>query len=279
MRLKPRYNPEVNDWWLCDDGRYNYSFIDQDRLRCSTVLSAAGRDQIPMNDGIQRLAEQLRQIPAGQTLLLLSADSSNEEIYAARRLFQDSLGCHCRLPDIGIFSGDQDDFLIREDKHPNTTGVMRIFGWQRDDLLPMDKLTEVLEKENIKLLLVNRHNLPEETLARLDQLECRLVYLGTNGTPTAEAAYLTLPLASFAEKEGTFTNGDGRVQKFNQAFPPLGDAAPEWEIYGKLAERLAFDHAFGSVVAVFDQLSSDISFFQKMKYQEIAAFGELGAHE
>jgi predicted molibdopterin-dependent oxidoreductase YjgC len=86
-------------------------------------------------------------------------------------------------------------------------------------------------------------------------------------------------VATFAEKEGTFTNGDGRVQKFYQAFPPLGEAAPEWEIYGKLSERLAFDHAFGSVIAVFDQLSAGISFFSRMKYQEIAAFGELGAHE
>lgn len=277
MRLKPRYNPEVNDWWLCDDGRYNYAFIDRDRLRQCTVLAASGREQLYLQEGVRRLAELLRQTPPHQTLLLLSAHSTNEEVYAARRLFQQALGGHCRLPDEGIFTGDQDDLLIREDKHPNTGGVLRIFGWQTSDLLPMADLAEFVARNDIKVLLVNRHDLPAEFLGRLDQLECRLVYLGTNKTPAAEAAYLTFPLATFAEKDGTFTNCDGRVQRFHAAFPPLGEAAPEWEIYHRLAEQLELDLSFPSASAVFAQLSGQTAFFQKLAFEEIGACGELGA--
>ncbi|MBN2433100.1 MAG: (2Fe-2S)-binding protein [Acidobacteria bacterium] len=277
MRLKPRYNPEVNKWWLCDDGRYNYRFIDQGRLRHCSVLSPTGREQLYLDEGLRRLAELLRQTPPRQTLLLLSAHSSNEEAFAARRLFDQSLGCLCKLPDEGVFTGDQDDFLIREDKHPNTNGVLRIFGWQTSDLLPMADLLDFVAQKNIKVLLVNRHELSADILGQLDQLECRLVYLGTNVTPAAEAAYLAVPLATFAEKEGTFTNCDGRVQKFSPAFLALGDAAPEWEIYSRLAQHLGLEQAFPSAAEVFEQLRTGNPFFQKLEFHEIGAFGELGA--
>jgi formate dehydrogenase alpha subunit len=56
---------------------------------------------------------------------------------------------------------------------------------------------------------------------------------------TAERAHVFLPAAAFAEKEGTFTNSERRVQRVRAALPPPGDARPDWWITAELARRIA----------------------------------------
>ena len=80
---------------------------------------------------------------------------------------------------------------------------------------------------------------------------------------TAEIADVVLPAASFAEKEGTFTNSERRVQRVRQVIPPLGQSRPDWEIVQDLAKRIAarlglsprgFDHP--SAASIFDEMTS-----------------------
>jgi predicted molibdopterin-dependent oxidoreductase YjgC len=56
---------------------------------------------------------------------------------------------------------------------------------------------------------------------------------------TAQMAHVVLPAASFAEKEGTFTNSERRVQRVRQAIPPVGQSRPDWDIISDLARRMA----------------------------------------
>lgn len=55
---------------------------------------------------------------------------------------------------------------------------------------------------------------------------------------TTEYADVILPAVSFAEKDGTFTNSDRRVQRVRQALPPAGDSRPDWQIICDLATRM-----------------------------------------
>src|SRR5262249_57185181 len=55
---------------------------------------------------------------------------------------------------------------------------------------------------------------------------------------TAERAHVFLPAAAFAEKEGTFTNSERRVQRVRAVLPPPGQAKPDWWITAELANRL-----------------------------------------
>ena len=57
-------------------------------------------------------------------------------------------------------------------------------------------------------------------------------------TPTAQQADVVLPAASFAEKEGTFTNGEGRVQRVRRAVEPVGEARADWGDPQAVAGRL-----------------------------------------
>src|SRR5436190_16959708 len=56
---------------------------------------------------------------------------------------------------------------------------------------------------------------------------------------TAERAHVFLPAAAFAEKEGTFTNSERRVQRVRTVLPPPGQAKPDWWITAELAKRVA----------------------------------------
>jgi len=279
MRLKPRYNPEVNDYWICDDGRYNYGFIDANRIRYSTIGSSRSQKQVYLRDALDHLADLVRKTISNKTLYLLSAHSSNEELFAARKLFQEELKCACVFPDTDVHTGDKDDFLIQEDKHPNTKGVKEIFSIQDKAFISTDSLAKTIEDRSIRLLLVNRHELPEETLSRIRERGCRIVYFGTNETMTAQWASLTIPVAVYAEKEGTFTNFQGRIQQFSLAVPSSGESLPEWAIYDRLAKLLDLELEFDSTTSVFNQLSREIPFFKNLQFQDLGPNGVLGPHE
>jgi len=75
----------------------------------------------------------------------------------------------------------------------------------------------------------------EKALAQLDLIVVQDLFLHE----TAEHAHVFLPAAAFAEKEGTFTNSERRVQRVRQALPPPGEARPDWWIAGELAKRVA----------------------------------------
>ncbi|TAK32753.1 MAG: 4Fe-4S dicluster domain-containing protein [Chloroflexota bacterium] len=66
-----------------------------------------------------------------------------------------------------------------------------------------------------------------------------LVVIDVTATPTAQLADVVLPGVSFAEKAGTFTSTERRVQKLRPAIDPIGDARPEWWVLGQLGKRLA----------------------------------------
>jgi len=74
----------------------------------------------------------------------------------------------------------------------------------------------------------------EEALRHLDFLVVQDIFM----TETAHLADLVLPGTSFAEKEGTFTGTDRRLQRVRQGIPPLGDARADWEIICQVARRV-----------------------------------------
>ncbi len=73
-----------------------------------------------------------------------------------------------------------------------------------------------------------------QALARLDVLVVQDIFL----SETAEFAHVVLPAASFAEKDGTFTNTERRVQRVRKAIEPIGDSRPDWWIVCQVAQRL-----------------------------------------
>lgn len=82
-----------------------------------------------------------------------------------------------------------------------------------------------------------------EALARLDFLVVQDIFL----SETAEFAHVVLPASSFAEKDGTFTNTERRVQRVRKVIEPIGNSKPDWWITCQIAKRLGakgFDYSY-----------------------------------
>jgi NADH-quinone oxidoreductase chain G len=92
----------------------------------------------------------------------------------------------------------------------------------------------------------------EKTLGKLALLVVQDMFL----TPTAKLAHVVLPGTSFAEKEGTFTNVERRIQKLTPAFDPLGGSKPDWYVICMLAQVLGYDFSYDSPAQIFQELTS-----------------------
>ena len=104
-----------------------------------------------------------------------------------------------------------------------------------------------------------------EALGKLDFLVVQDIFL----TETAELADVVLPSAAFAEKEGTFTNCDGRTQKFNQVLDPIGDSRPEWQILAEIGRGLGMATIYDRTSEIFSALTAESEKFKGMTYEKI----------
>jgi formate dehydrogenase alpha subunit len=90
----------------------------------------------------------------------------------------------------------------------------------------------------------------KEALESLEFLVVQDMYL----TETAKLATVVLPAASFAEKEGTFTNFEGRVQKINKVIEPVGDCMADWHILTRLANKMGSPMKYTSPQQVMNEI-------------------------
>ena len=91
----------------------------------------------------------------------------------------------------------------------------------------------------------------EEQLKKLNFLAVSDIFM----SETAMLADVVLPACSFAEKEGTFTATDRRVQRVRKAIDPLGDSRPDWWIIQELSERLGYERRFNDPSEIMDELA------------------------
>lgn len=117
------------------------------------------------------------------------------------------------------------------------------------------------EKGNLKALYVMGENPlrslphPEYVLKALRSLEF-LVVQDILDTETTRLANVILPGAAFSEKQGSFTNMEGRIQSFEPVVPPRGDAKPDWEILDLLGRKLGFHERHKSIDHIRDEIRS-----------------------
>jgi len=94
-------------------------------------------------------------------------------------------------------------------------------------------------------------------------------------TETAQLADVVLPAACFAEKEGTFTNSERRVQLVRKAVPARGGALSDWEIIMKLANRMGYPCHYTKARDIFDEMTTLTPSYAGISYERIAKHGGL----
>jgi formate dehydrogenase alpha subunit len=92
-------------------------------------------------------------------------------------------------------------------------------------------------------------------------------------TETTELADVVLPGASFAEKDGTFSNSERRVQRLRVATEPPGEAKPDWEIPTLIATAMGYPMHYDSAADIMKEMSSLMPVFGGISYERIEEGG------
>ena len=280
MRLKPRFNKYVNQWWMCDEGRYSYKFIDEPtRLVQPQIKKSNEFEPLHWNDAIREVVSRLMEAKKARlnsVVVIASPQLTNEDLFLMRKLFGfdlDLLQIDFRVPDRNATAGDS--FLLQADRNPNTRGAEAILLEEGGFSLP--QLIGSPGNQGFELLYVCEQDLTAklgEDQARkfINQFEF-VIYQGSNENATSSLANLVLPAATYAEVEGTFTNFEGRVQKIIPAVEPLGESLPPWQIMNSLARASGFDYSYDSAEEVFEELAQSVVEFDGLTYQKIGDQG------
>ena len=276
-RLKPRFNAEVNRWWMCDEGRYGFHGID-DESRLTAPLRREGEKTLDVSwdEAITAAAVALGRYRPEQIAVLASPQLSNEDLFVLRELL-DHAGITTvdyRVPPRR--PGYEDDFLIRADKNPNSRGA-ELLGLGRASAAD---ILGAARQGRLKCLWVLHHDLLEAAWPEGDVLDAllgveTLIFQGTNANSVSRLAHLTLPAAAYPEREGTYTNFQGRVQRFRTAFAPLGSALPDWEIIGRLAQATRELPRRSRAEECFRALAGAVPAFHGMTYRSVGDGGQM----
>ena len=106
----------------------------------------------------------------------------------------------------------------------------------------------------------------------LDKLDF-LVVQDISLTQTAKLADVVLPGASFAEKDGTFTNVERRLQKLKKAFEPLGNSKADWQIVSLLSQTMGYEFDYLSAKEIFNEIAKVSPIYENMSYEKIGDTG------
>ncbi len=222
FRLRPRDNPEVNTFWMCDDGMLSYREVHEQRLLGPTQSKRDGAARIPdqrlYTEPDVVLAEAIADVIKRDASLAFVANAalSTEDNTALLRLAK-ALG-HSRVYLAGRPAWEGDDILRNPDHNPNRAGVQAAASELEMVLVDAAELVNSATHFGGVLWLGTEHAVD---VAELRQATSALWVLGTHQGELAAAADLALPVLSWAEQSGTYTNAKGTAQSFSAVIPPV----------------------------------------------------------
>lgn len=253
-RLKPRYNPQVNDWWMCDEGRFGWKYVDDPR-RVSRPAVRRGRQLEPVHwaDVPQvvrlRLQEAVRRHGGGKVAVVLSPMMSCEEAWLLVRLVREL------APDASLVLGyvpmvggeecfpvgttpERARFVIRPEKCPNRRGVELIIKRAGPPNLDLEQFVAAAGSGRVMAAWIvggyPHEWASKELMSAAGKLDLLIVQEIISGALT-ELANVVLPACSWAERDGSFINHAGRLQAFDRAVRPPAGAQPDGQYLFELA--------------------------------------------
>jgi len=226
-RTKPRYSAEVNRWWMCDDGRYDFRDL-QGADRCHQAL--VNSTPIPLKEAYSAIAKILKAVSRDEVILLVSAQMSNENLFAAKALAE-------ALGEVQVFGTARPDWkedkvLKSADRNPNSRGLQEIFG---QALAGAADLEQRLSSGTAKVALCLDEKTTNPSVS--DSVDT-VIALAHRGAGFAARANVVLPMAAWCEIDGSFLNKDGQVGRFHPAVAPPGDAMPGWALLQGIAQAM-----------------------------------------
>lgn len=304
LRLHPRKNDDVNSVWMCDHGRLNtWKYVnDETRLKAPKIRKDGSLVAVGWDEAFATVASALKSFNASQIAVLGSAFATNEDNYLMVRFAKEVLGTR-NIDFARRMAGEDDAVLIRADKTPNTAGAVAVGVRPGEGGLNFDQIISAIKEGKIKAL----YSLEDDIASipgikeALEKLEFFAVH-SSNHNDTTALAHVIFAASTYAEKGGTWTNFQHRVQRIRPAVTtleqdraadnfemsrwdkfashndrwgkgPRRDARPSWKIVAGLAGAMGTRYKYNFVDEVFNEMSHKIEKFKSLSYLKIGTKG------
>ena len=274
-RMKPRINLEVNGHWICDYGRSRYEWLNRgDRLEVP-VMNAEGRNTaMSWTTALEALKVRIGALGKSSVKAVVSPFWSNEDLGAVSRLVETLGGGSivfrsARAEEEVVLQG-YEGLARRKALAPNGHGAELLGCTRVGDDLGQGGLEDLMDHEGVVLVLGDALDDQPEDFAPNAGL---VLYLGAYTSSALASVDFQLPVTTFAEQEGTFTNHAGRVQRFWPALSGAGGARPAWLVLGALVGALQGEDGPNTAEKAFDLVAQAIKSYKGLDYETIGAQG------
>ncbi|MEX0994523.1 MAG: molybdopterin-dependent oxidoreductase, partial [Balneolaceae bacterium] len=299
LRITPRYNPYVNDYWMPDEGRMHYTTFNENRVSRPSIRIENDREQIKTswNNAFETFTEQIELFERNEILVIGSPHASVEENYILNK-FSNLMGLANPTFTPHIVEGAGDGFLLTDDQAPNTLGA-ELIGIEKTTGNHLKKL--VSSRKFRMVILLSDHLIDRNILSREDLHDKYSVIFATNESETTRNSDLVIPITTAVEHAASYINVDGRIQR---TFPAKEtqytnrrlnlemsegrldrygtsfdnwvseenkvDCLPLWDVMHLLAEKLGLDITYdGEAREIMNEISDKYPVFKNVSYQRM----------
>lgn len=298
LRLEPRPNPNVNDFWMCDEGRLTaYPPVNADnRISGAMQKSSDGHTNVELSAAINVIATALKKYKSDEIVFIASAYATLEDNFVFAE-FAKAKG----IKTIGYFThehGEDGKLLVKSDKTPNAYGL-KLLGIQEFGIDFLNNLFHNKYKAVYSLEddFINRYHIAN----MFDGVEFFAAH-ATNMNTTAHRADIILPASTWAEKEGVFINQGGwinllkpavattqtvrgfdhlnqsRLDKYGTPFDRWAqgekvDARESWRLTQMVASELGKKTDYRYTEDVFEAIAATSNSFLGISYDSLGSLG------
>ncbi len=279
-RITPRYNPHVNDFWMCDIGRFQYLWVEgEERLRKPLLNTREGVQQVvTWKDALMRVRDLLnaagRKDP-GSVRMLASAHASHEEMYLLKRMAEDLKGqadashVYVAWRRTEKQQPANTKFRVPAIDAPNVNGAKDLglaVVSKTDGDADLSALRTAIEQDRVSVLYVMDPG-PDGSMGDLSWIiDARksghlpvVIYQGVLQTELAKIADVVLPGSAWVEKDATYTNEQGLVQAASKAINAPGESVEDWQILTSVAASLGLPYTYTTSQQVRDDVARHLA--------------------
>lgn len=296
LRIEPRANPYVNRFWMCDYGRLNYKFVNENRITEPLVRMNDSLVKTNWQEAFDTAVERLKPFAPDEVMFIGSPRATTEDNYLFVKFAKEVF----KSRNIDLLEhyddGFADNFLRCSDKTPNLIGAREVGVCPNPHSVSVKNLADSIREGKIKALYLIEDNFEgypeiEDALSSLDLLIIHYY----NHNKITEKADIVFPVTTFAESEGTYVNVQRRVQHFTPALVTknnlrtmgmkmsrldkmgafndrwtqheLRDVKQTWQIIQVIANKFGAGWDYKSTESIFKEISEHIDSFKGMTYE------------
>jgi NADH-quinone oxidoreductase subunit G len=292
-RLRPRFNPQAQGHFMCDEGRFGYHYVNsQHRFTRPVVRREGNGAAATWAEVVAALRRELAEVVArdGSAVAgVLSPFLTCEEAYLLAKYLK-GLSGEVRLALGPVPVVGQDDtypkdargqpvqpvkFTIRAEKCPNRKGVEEVLRHFQGEVIGFDEVVQAAGARRLQAVYLAAGYPPRPggwlTAAEVEALGQvpLLVVQDLLPSPVSKAAKYLIPAATFAEKDGTFVNHAGLAQALHRAVNPPPECRTDGQVFLDLLERRGLVHA----PTVRAELAREVPYFAPLAQADLGEYG------